>query len=131
MNDLSDKEETQIEVKDSKKETSASSELLQKKLESYLLLYYQAYLKRETSIEPAIRLAFLNSVKQDEALAFKVRMLQLDYLNLENVELEGTWDEKEETLFPLQEAETLKQISDERKKTLVSYQETIAQLLRA
>jgi len=96
MNDLSKKEETHIEEKAS----STTNTLLQKKLESFLLLSYQAYLKGETTIAPEIRTAFVNLVKQDEELALKVRMLQLDLLKLENVELEGPWDEATEALFP-------------------------------
>lgn len=127
MNDLSKKEERHIE----EKVTSVANVLLQKKLETYLLLLYQGYLKAETALAPEIRAAFLNLVKQDEALALKVRMLQLDYLHLEDVVLEGAWDTANEKLFPRQDLETLKEISDAREKTLASYREEILQLLRS
>ena len=131
MNDLSKKEETQIEeTSTSKKEASIASELLQKKLENFLLLYYQAYLKGETTIEPEIRAAFLSIVQQDQDFAFKVRMLQLDYLKLENLELEGEWNEVTEELFP--EVATVEQSVDaDRKKTLTDYKETILDLLKS
>lgn len=129
MNDLSKKEETRIEErKASGKEVVASSELLQKKLQNYLLLYYQAYLKGETVIESEIRSAFLSLVKQDEDLAFKVRMMQLDYLKLEDSELEGEWNEDKEELFP----DVVEQpIDAQRKNTLTEYKETILNLLKS
>lgn len=131
MNDLSKKEETRIEErKASGKEVVASGELelLQKKLQNYLLLYYQAYLKGETVIESEIRLAFLSLVKQDEDLAFKVRMMQLDYLKLEDIELEGEWNETTEELFP-KVTVIEKPIDVHRSKTLTDYKETILELL--
>lgn len=129
MNDLSKKEETKIEETGaSRKEASSSSELLQQKLENFLLLYYQAYLKGETVIEPGIRTAFFNLIQQDQDFTFKVRMLQLDYLKLENIELEGEWDEATEELFPKIDA-LKKPIDAHRTKTLMDYRETILQLL--
>ncbi len=129
MNDLSKKEETQIEeINASRKEPSSSSELLQKKLENFLLLYYQGYLKGETVIEPEIRAAFLSLVKQDEDFAFKVRMMQLDYLKLENSELEGKWNEATEELFP-KVAILEKPVDEHRKKSLTDYKETILGLV--
>ena len=127
MNDLSKKEETQLEEK---AKASSSSTLLRKRLESYLLLLYQGYLKGETDMAPEIRSVFLNFVKQDEALAFKVRMLQLDYLNLEHVELEGAWNETTETLFPEVEAVD-KPLVAEREKILSEYKEIILEMLNS
>lgn len=131
MNDLSKKEETKIEESSaSRKEASSSSELLQKKLENFLLLYFQAYLKGETAIEPVIRVAFLSIVKQDEDFAFKVRMMQLDYLKLENSELEGEWNEDKEDLFP-KVAVVERYLDAHRKKTITVYKETILDLLKS
>ncbi len=131
MNDLSKKEEIKIEeTKASGKEVTATSELLQKKLENFLLLLYQGYLKGEIPIEPEIRVAFLNLVKQDPDFAFKVRMLQLDYLQLENSELEGMWNEATEELFPkVTIAE--QPVDEQRKKTLTEYKGTIHELLNS
>lgn len=129
MNDLSKKEETKIEATGAvRKEASSSNELLQKKLESFLLLYYQAYLKGETGVEPEIRTAFLSLIQQDQDLAFKVRMLQLDYLKLEHIELEGEWDEAKEELFP-EIAIIENPIAADRKNTIVAYKETILDLI--
>lgn len=129
MNDLSNKEETKIEKTGTvRKEASPSNELLQKKLESFLLLYYQAYLKGETSIEPEISAAFLKLIQHDQDLAFKVRLLQLDYLKLEHIELEGKWNEAKEELFPKIDAID-KSIAKDRKNSLVAYKETILDLL--
>jgi hypothetical protein len=129
MNDLSKKEKTKIEATGAvRKVASSSNELLQKKLESFLLLYYQAYLKGETAIEPEIRTAFFNLIQEDQDLAFKVRMLQLDYLKLEHIELEGEWKEVKEELFP--EIAIIKNpIAADRKNTLTEYKETILDLI--
>ena len=129
MNDLSKKEETKIEATGAvRKEASMANELLQKKLESFLLLYYQAYLKGETAIEPEIRTAFFNLIQQDQDLAFKVRMLQLDYLKLEHIELEGEWNDAKEELFPKIDAID-KPIAADRKNTIDGYKETVLDLL--
>ena len=131
MNDLSKKEETKIEKTGvSKKKASGSNELLHKKLENFLLLYYQAYLKGETAIESEIRAAFLSLVKKDEDFALKVRMLQLDYLYLENVDMEGAWDEATEELFP--EVEVVdKPLDEARENTLIVYKKKVFELLRS
>lgn len=129
MNDLSKKEETKIEETGAvRKEASLANELLQKKLESFLLLYYQAYLKGETLIEPKIRTAFLNLIRQDQDLAFKVRMLQLDYLKLKHIQLEGEWNEAKEELFPKMDAID-KPIDVHRKNIIAKYKEAILELL--
>ncbi|MFK7811787.1 MAG: hypothetical protein AB8B59_04785 [Maribacter sp.] len=129
MNDLSKKEETKIEATGAvRKEASSSNELLQNKLESFLLLYYQAYLKGETVVEPEIRAAFLSLIQQDQDLAFKVRMLQLDYLKLEHIELEGEWNDSKEDLFPKIDAID-KPIAAHRKNTIEEYKETILDLI--
>lgn len=131
MNDLSKKEETQIEEnRASKKEASASSGLLRKKLENFLLLYYQGYLKGEITIEPDIRTPFFNLVKRDQEFAFKVRMLQLDYLQLENRRLEGVWNEASEELFP-KVATVENPVDVHRKKTLSKYKQAILELLNS
>lgn len=126
MNDLSKKEATPIE----EKATPSANALLQKKLESYLLLSYQAYLKGETAIAPEIRTAFLSLVKQDKELALKVRMLQLDFLHLENLALEGPWNEATEVLFPKVEALD-KPLDEGRQNTLNEYRDTILELLNS
>ncbi|TMM59058.1 hypothetical protein FEE95_06385 [Maribacter algarum] len=130
MNDLSKKEVQIGEIKARNKEVSASSDVFQKKLENLLILYYQGYLKGETEIEPEIRTTFLHLVKQDEEFAFKVRMLQLDYLKLENSELEGEWNEATEELFP-KTAILEKPVDVHREKTLTDYKETIFELLKS
>lgn len=127
MNDLSKKEEIHIEEK---AKASPSNSLLQKKLESYLLLLYQGYLKGETDIEPEIRGAFLSSVKQDEDLALKVRMLQLDLLNLKDIALEGEWNEGNEELFPKVTIVETRVVAS-RKKQLVNYKETILEIVKS
>lgn len=129
MNDLSKKDETKIKAATaSKKEASSTNALLQRKLESFLLLYYQAYLKGETVIEPKIRSAFLSVVQQDQDFAFKVRMLQTDYLKVENLELEGIWDETSEELFP-KIALVEQPVTAHRKKVISDYKETILDLV--
>ncbi|MFS4492670.1 hypothetical protein [Maribacter sp. 2308TA10-17] len=131
MNDISKKEEMQIEeMKASRKEASSASELMQKKLQNFLLLYYQGYLKGEIAIEPKIRAVFLQLVKQDEDFVFKVRMMQLDYLNLKNRDLEGEWNEDNEELFP-KIAILEKPVDVHRKKTLADYKETILDLIKS
>jgi len=127
MNDLSKKQEIHIEEK---AKISPSNTLLKKKLESVLLLVYQGYLRGETDIETETRAAFLNLVKQDEEFALKIRMLQLDLLSLENVELEGEWNEFKDILFPIIEGAS-EPVAEARKKQLTDYKETISDLLES
>ena len=127
MNNLSKKEEMHIEKK---AKALSSNTAQQKKLESYLLLLYQGYLKGETDIALETREAFLSFVKQDEDLALKVRMLQLDLLNLENIDLEGEWNETTEELFPkIDFVDT--PVEEHRTKALTDYKETILEILES
>jgi len=131
MNDLSKKTEEEIsKAIPSGKVEHPSEEQLLKKLDAYLLLIYQAYLKKETQLEPETKTALLNSVKQDEDFALKVRMMQLDYLNFENIELEGEWNEAKEVLFPIIDA-TLSSLDEHRRKTIAGYKEIISDLLKS
>jgi len=83
MNDLSKKTEEEVSrAIPSGNDEHASEEHYGKKLDAYLLLIYQAYLKKETQLEPKIKTTLLARVKRDKDFAFKVRMMQLDYLNL-------------------------------------------------
>ena len=107
-----------------------SEELYHKKLDAHLSLLYQAYLKKETLVEAEIKTALLGRVKQDEDFAFKIRMMQLDYLKLENKVLEGEWNETTDVLFPI--IEVASELTDEnRKKILIGYKETIFELLKS
>jgi len=131
MNDLSKKTEEEVSrAIPSGNDEHASEEHYGKKLDAYLLLIYQAYLKKETQLEPKIKTTLLARVKRDKDFAFKVRMMQLDYLNLKTRELEGEWNEANEVLFPIIQAVS-KPVDEYRKKIITSYKETIIDLLES
>jgi len=131
MNELSKKEDAQIEGTNSlQKEAASSQGVLQKKLENFLVLLYQKYLKGETTIEPQIQSAFLSLVQKNEDLAIKVRMMQLDYLKLENVSLEGKWNTAKEKLFPAIDF-VEKPLDARREKIITNYKETIFKILKS
>ena len=108
----------------------ASEEIFYKKLGAYLLLLYQAYLKKETRLEPETKAALLRMVQFEQDYAVKIRMMQLDQLNKEFPMLDVAWDEARDILFPIQESEMLVPVSDALEKTIGSYKEAVAALLR-
>lgn len=131
MNDLSRKKEEEISgVISSGKGAKASGEAYYKKLSSYLLLIYQAYLKKETQLEPEIKASLFRMIKLNQDFPLKIRMVQMDYLNPENEISAGEWDEKKENLFPWEGLETLLSLPKDREKTIAGYKETILQLLK-
>lgn len=110
--------------------SQASEESFYKKLGAYLLLLYQAYLKKETRLEPETKAALLRMVQFDQDYAAKIRMMQLDQLNKEFPMLDAVWDEARDILFPIEESEILVPVSDTREKTIVAYKAAVSTLLR-
>lgn len=132
MNDLSKKREEEISGETSSgKDTQASGQGYYKKLSSYLLLIYQAYLKKETQLEPQIKASLFRMVKLNQDFPLKIRMLQMDYLHPENEISAGEWDETKEILFPWEDLEIPLSLSEERGKTIDNYKETIIELLKS
>lgn len=131
MNDLSKKKEEELSgAIPSGSHSFASEEHYYKKLDAYLLLVYQAYLKKETQVEAETKTALRVRVKQDPELALKVRMMQLDYLAIEPLEMDGEWNEASDVLFPEIEASS-KAIDEARKMIIADYKETISTLLES
>ena len=106
-----------------------TSQLFYKKLSAYLLLLYQSYLKGETILEPEIKMALWRMIKFNEEFPTKIRMTQLDYLNVEVAHLDADWDEAKDILFPKEETLPQKPIKPEREKTIKGYKEAVAELL--
>ena len=132
MNDLSKKTEEEISgIISSGNGKQALEHGYYKKLEAYLLLLYQAYLKKETQLEPEIKSSLFRLVKLNQDFPPKIRMLQMEYLNPENEIAEGEWDESKEVLFPWEDSETKSSLSEARENTITAYKETIMQLLQS
>ncbi len=108
----------------------AQGALRYKKLAAYLLLLYPSYLKGETSLEPEVKMALWRMAKFDKTFLAKVRIAQLEYLDMDLRTLEADWDPSKDNLFPLRETGAGMQLSPERKKLLMEYKTEILQLLR-
>jgi hypothetical protein len=132
MNDLSKKREEEISGETpSGKGRQASEQGYYKKLGAYLLLVYQAYLNKETQLEPEIKSSLFRMVKLNPEFPLKIRMIQMEYLNPEDKIAAGEWDESKENLFPWEDTEIMRPLSAERKKTIAVYKEVILQLLQS
>lgn len=136
MNDLHEKtsgdfDESEVTGNAHKEARKRSdTQLLYKKLEVYLVLLYQAYLKKDTLIEPEIKAAIWRMVKLREGFPTKIRMMQLDYLNIETENFDGEWNEIEDSLFPIKDFELLESLTPERKKQILEYKEVVFELLQ-
>ncbi|QCX01941.1 hypothetical protein FGM00_18140 [Aggregatimonas sangjinii] len=102
-----------------------------KKLGAYLFLLYQLYLKKETSLEPEIQAALWRRVHFNEDFAFKIRMLQMDYLGSDSAVSEGNVDLAISGLFPIAESEILEAVCDQSQNTIKEYKATVLELLNA
>jgi hypothetical protein len=107
------------------------TQLFYKKLAAYLLLLYQAYMKSETTLEPEIKMALARMVKFDSAFAAKVRMTQMDYLNVRVHNLEAEWDEEKDDLFPIEERGIRKTPNPKRGEIIDEYKKAVAELLQS
>lgn len=131
MNDLREKnEEDQNGAETTGADPREASPQYHKKLEAYLILLYQAYLKKETALEPEVKAAIWRRVQLQENFPVKIRMLQLELLNYETDNFDGEWNQVKDSLFPVKEDEVLDSLSAEREKQIREYKETVFELLQ-
>jgi len=121
MNDLHEKKENDID--------GSETQLRYKKLSANLLLLYQAYLQKETTLEPEIKASLWRMVQFQEDFPMKIRMMQLDYLSFETDNFDGKWDKIKDSLFPIKDAQLLDSLSAERKKQIQEYKAVVLELL--
>ena len=132
MNDLHEKKENGFHGSETTENSPlAETQLRYKKLGGYLQLLYQAYLKKETPLEPEIKAAIWRMVQFQEDFPMKIRMLQLDYLSFETDNFDGPWDEVKDSLFPIKDACLLDTLTDQRKKEIGGYKEMVFGLLHS
>ena len=106
-----------------------TAQLYYQKLGAYLLLLYQSYLKGETTLEPAIKMALLRMVQFNKDFPSKIRMAQLDILNKEFKNLNAAWDDASEVLFPIETDEAQNALDETHTATILEYKEAILTLL--
>ena len=99
------------------------------KLSANLMLLYQAYLQKETLLEPEIKATFWRMVQFQEGFPMKIRMMQLELLSYETDNFDGEWDAVKDNLFPLKDEGALVSLSAKREEQLQEYKEVIFQLL--
>lgn len=119
--------------KDKKRRTQvgdvADKIALVKKLETLLILLYQAFLKGETHLDPEIKASLLRRVHFSQEFALKIRMIQSDYFDTGRQYNMGDWDPKLEVLFPPEAPQTAMEMTKERQETLEEYRVTVLKLL--
>ena len=130
MNDLHEKKANDLDG--SEKNGHDPQEAMRsyyKKFSAYLLLLYQAYLKKETLLDPEIKAAIWRMVKLQEDFPVKIRMLQLDLLGYETETIDGEWDAVKDRLFPIKDIAILDAIPAERATQIKEYKDVIFELL--
>ena len=130
MNDLQKNLENDLDGSEkSGHDPRVETQLYYKKLSAYLLLGYQAYLQKETLLEPEIKAAIWRMVTLQEDFPVKVRMMQLDILGYEADTIDGPWNEVSDSLFPIKDSEVLDAVTTERKAQIQGYKDVIFELL--
>lgn len=130
MNDLHEKKENDFNGSETTGNSPhEESRLFYKKLGAYLLLLYQAYLQKETVLEPEIKSAYWRMAQFQEDFPMKIRMMQLEYLSFETDNFDGPWDEVKDSLFPIKDFELLDSLTAEREKKIQEYKDGILELL--
>lgn len=130
MNDLHEKKENDFNGSETTENSPHDeTQLRYKKLSANLLLLYQAYLQKETVLEPEIKAACWRMVQLQEDFPMKIRMMQLDYLSFETDNFDGEWDAVKDSLFPIKDFEVLDSLSAERHRQIKEYKKEIFELL--
>lgn len=136
MNDLFKKRETILKnlleggmVSDKDGEDTAM-ELFYGKLEAYLLLLYQSYLKGETVLEPKIRMALWRMVQFKEEFRAKIQLTQLNILARGQNKIGTNWDDSKDNLFPVDELKARKPPTAEQERHIEEYKEIVLGLLQ-
>jgi len=131
MNDLREKSDDTSEGAETTGENpQAIARLYYKKLEVYLSLLYQAYLKKEIVLDAEIKAAIWRMVQLQEDFPMKIRMLQLELLGYETDDFDGPWDTVKDSLFPIKDFELLGTSTAERKKEIQDYKKEVFKLLK-
>lgn len=107
----------------------STSELYYKKLGANLLLLYQFYLRQETLLEPEIKMALWRMIQLNEDFREKIRLLHLDYLEKDTVNLDAGWEDVKAFLFPMKEEPEAITHDIERDHRIVEYKEAVSELL--
>jgi len=131
MNDLHEKKENDFNGSETTEDSPHDqTRLLYKKLSANLILLYQAYLQKETLLEPEIKSAFWRMVQFQEDFPMKIRMMQLEYLSFETDDFDGPWETVKESLFPIKDACLLDSLTAKRKNEIQEYKREITDLLK-
>ena len=132
MNDLREKnEEDQNGAEMTGADPRETSQMYYKKLEAYLLLLYQAFLKKEALLEPEIKAAIWRRVQLQEDFPIKIRMLQLELLSYETDNFDGEWNQVKDSLFPVKDDKVLDSVPEERSTQIQEYKNVVFELLQS
>ncbi len=135
MNDLSKEQEAIIKTiqkggnAQHMEATSADVPLDYRKLQTYLLLLYQAYLRTETALEPGLKMAVWRMVQFNEVFRQKIEQTQFDILQKRPETITTDWEQAKEVLFPIEDGVASKELTASEEKILMEYKETANQLL--
>jgi len=100
-----------------------------KKVETYLLLLYQAYLRGETRLEPNLQMAVWRKVKLHADFPTKIRLAQLQCLEISSDDIDAPWDIAKEKLFPEKDINFNVVVPKEQENIIKGYKEKIKTLL--
>ncbi len=100
-----------------------------RKLQTYLLLLYQAYLRAETALEPALKMGVWRMVQLDEGFRLKIEQTQFDILKKRSDTIVSDWEQAKDVLFPLEISETAVQGTTSKENIFGEYKEMAHLLL--
>ncbi len=109
--------------------TSKETPLHYRKLQTYLLLLYQAYLRTEIDLEPTLKMALWRMVQFGEGFREKIEQTQFDILQKRPDRITEDWEQAKEVLFPLAAPTTAKQLATSKENILKEYKEMAHLLL--
>jgi len=116
-------------VKKDETGTNTSDKSTVEKLDLYLLLLYQRYLKGETLLDPKIQMAIWRRVKLGKDFPDKIRLAQLQCLGFTSDQFDVPWNVAKEKLFPAMDIETAP-LSKDAEKLIQEYKEETLRLLQ-
>ncbi len=108
----------------------SASQVHYKKLMAYLLLLYRSYLKDEITLEPTLKMALWRMVKLHKEFSLKIQLTQSEFVNSDEISLDGNWDEVKDLLFPKDEVSPIKQGDLKHQATMKEYKEAALDLLQ-
>ena len=101
-----------------------------KKLMAYLLLLYRSYLKGETNLEPALKMAIWRMVQLQKEFALKIQLAQSELTDTKKMNLDADWSDLNELLFPKKETTLQTELTSKQENLMKEYKAAALELIQ-